>query len=58
MTDQRDKDATQPPAEESEPPAEREMIPLQDLAPRQDVKGGTVRLLFGQDATLLFDENS
>ena len=58
MTDQRDKDATQSPEEEPSSSAEREMIPLQDLAPRHDVKGGAARLLFGQDATIRFDETT
>lgn len=33
---------------------EDEVISLQDLAPRDDVRGGTGKLLFGQDAATRF----
>lgn len=57
MTD--DREASPPPlqppaASPPAPPApgDDEVISLQDLAPRHDVRGGAGKLLFGQDAAL------
>jgi hypothetical protein len=57
MTTHREHEPT-PPTPQPQTPDEREMIPLQDLAPRQDVKGGASKLLFGQGVESLIDETS
>ena len=53
MTEHRETEPTQrAPTEAPAPSDESDMIPLQDLAPRQDVRGGARKLLFGQEASL------